>query len=141
MNKHDLTNSVTCLIEFLDSRECGESYWVDDEGCRHSADIGYVNEFLEDLQLYLNGEWKDPQNNHLGTRMFNYSVQYRMIEDICCSEIFCESVNQARFANGDPVLEMVNSLSVTRIPLKKTAWLQVIDLRTDKVVFTYDGPQ
>lgn len=141
MNNHDLRESVKCLIDFLENRECGESYWVDDEGRRHNADIGYVNDFLEDLWLYLNGEWKDPRSVPFVSLLFNYSVQYRMVGESCCSEILCESVIQDRFANGDSVLEVVNSLSVTRIPLKKTAWLQVIDLHTDKVIFTYDGSQ
>lgn len=141
MNSHDLKESVKCLIDFLDSRECGESYWVDDEGRQHNADIGYVNDFLEDLRLYLNGEWKDPRFVPFASRFFNYSVQYRMIGNEPVSEIFCESVSQACFGDGDPVFEVVNGLSVTSIPLKKTAWLRVIDLHTDKVIFIYDGPQ
>lgn len=138
MKNHDLRKSVKCLIDFLDSRECGESYWVDDEGRRHNADIGYVSEFLEDLRLYLNGEWKDPRTNHLGIRMFNYSVRYRMLGDVLCFERFCESVNHIRYPNDDPGLEIVNGPSVTRIPLKNVAWLRVTDLHTDKVIFTHD---
>lgn len=141
MNENNLLESVKCLIDFLDSRECGESYWVDDEGRHHNADIGYVNEFLEDLRLYLNGEWKDPHSVSLASQFFNYSVQYRMIGNGLFSEIFCKSVNHACYANGDPVLEVVNDILVTRIPLKKTAWLQIIELNTGKVIFTYDGPQ
>lgn len=138
MDNHDLRESVKCLIDFLENRECGESYWVDDEGQRHNADIGYVNEFLEDLWLYLNGEWKDPKNNNLGTRMFNYSVQYHMIGDRFHSEISCESINHIRYANGDPGLEIVNGLSVTRIPLKAADRVQVINLHTNKTIFIHD---
>lgn len=139
MNNHDLRESVKCLLNFLDSRECGESYWVDDEGRQHNADIGYVSEFLEDLRLYLNGEWKDPQNNNLGTRMFNYSVQYRMIDDQSYSEIWCESINHIRYANGDPGLEIINGLSVTRIPLKKADKVRAVNLHTSKTVFIHDS--
>lgn len=138
MNNHDLRESVKCLIDFLDSRECGESYWVDDEGKRHHADIGYVNEFLDDLRLYLNGDWKDLQSNYLGVRMFNYSVRYRMIGDQSYSEMFCESINHIRYANGEPGLEIVNGLSVTRIPLKKADRVQVVNLHTNKTVFIHD---
>lgn len=139
MKNHDLRESVKCLIDFLENRECGESYWVDDERRRHNADIGYVNDFLEDLRLYLSGEWKDPLSVTFASLLFNYSVQYRMVDKSCCSEILCDSVNHLLLANGDPIIETVNGPSVTKFPLKKMAWLQIIDLNTDKVIFTYDG--
>lgn len=140
MNKHNLLESVKCLSDFLDERECGESYWTDDEGRRHNAGIGYVSEFLNDLLLYLD-EGQGRKQPSCQKCIFNYNVSYRYITDMCCSEIFCENWEKKMFLDADAAIVATAGLASTIISLPKVAWLQVTDLRTDKVVFTYDGPQ
>lgn len=140
MENHDLRESVKCLIDFLENRECGESYWVDDEGQRHNADIGYVNEFLIDLLSYLNGENGDYQTVHTGKRMFNYSVTYRPIKKIYAQEIFCTRWEKKNKNGVNEIILMYGDKEVLpHIPLPEVAWLQIIDLNTDEVIFTYDG--
>ena len=41
------------VLDFACHCKGGESYWIDFEGNRHSADMGYVCEYLEDLLRYI----------------------------------------------------------------------------------------
>lgn len=58
MNKEkrdELKEAVKILSDFVEHVPGGESYWIDEEGKSHTADMGYVCEFLTDLEGYLNG--------------------------------------------------------------------------------------
>lgn len=72
--RSSLLNSISALTEFLDNIECGCSYWVDFEGRSHTADIGYVSEFLEDLEKYLKGECEDQSDQIVLTKPFRYRI-------------------------------------------------------------------
>lgn len=53
MDTPKLLEAVKIVKDFVDNVPGGESYWIDKEGERHRADMGYVYEFLCDLEQYL----------------------------------------------------------------------------------------
>lgn len=52
----ELLKAVQIVGDFLDRTPASCGYWIDEQGHRHPADIGYVDEFLIDLEKYLSGE-------------------------------------------------------------------------------------
>lgn len=49
----DLLDAVTATLYFSINVPGFCGHWVDDEGKYHTADIGYVCDFLNDLKQYL----------------------------------------------------------------------------------------
>lgn len=135
MYNHDLREATKNLLNFLDSRECGESYWIDDEGNRHTADIGYVSEFLEDLRTYLNGDWRKPERNP----RFNFRIIYKLLGNSINSELFCENYEEF-ILNDKKAIDAINGLSVTHIPLSRVSFLKIYATETEDCVFAYFAP-
>lgn len=77
MDKRELQKAVDLIIEFLDSRASGESYWTDEEGRDHDADIGYVSEFLDDLKSYCDGTWESKNLRYARNPVFKYIVRWK----------------------------------------------------------------
>lgn len=50
MNPDEVVNFI---VDFAADCPGGESYWLDFEGELHSADMGYVLEYLKDLRQYI----------------------------------------------------------------------------------------
>lgn len=135
MNNHELRKSVKCLIDFLDSRECGENYWIDDEGRRHNADIGYVSEFLEDLRLYLNGEWKEPEKR----AKFKFRILYKLCGARFPVELFCEDYEEI-VLNDKHSINAINGNTGTHIPLSECSFIKIYDVETEDRVYAYFAP-
>lgn len=53
MNKTEIKNAVNTVIDYVETLKSGCSFWIDEEGKMHTADMGYVFEFLFDLKTYL----------------------------------------------------------------------------------------
>lgn len=132
MNNHDLRKSVKCLLDFLDSRECGESYWIDDEGQHHNADIGYVSEFLEDLYLYLKGDWKVPEKRP----KFKFRILYKLRGARFPVELFCEDYEEI-ILNDKHNINAINGHTETNVPLSTCSFLKIYDVETEDCVYAY----
>lgn len=48
-NKETLYKSAKALLDFLETVETGNSFWIDQNKKMHTCDMGYVFEFLEDV--------------------------------------------------------------------------------------------
>lgn len=132
MNKHDLREAVNILTSFLVSRECGESYWVDDEGHRHSADIGYVSEFLQDLGLYLKGDWKAPEKN----TKFKFRILYKLYDASRPAELFCADYEEI-ILNDKTAINAINGYTGTCILVSICSFLKIYDVETEECVYAY----
>ena len=49
----DLLDAVEVVLHFAVNVPGGCSYWIDEESNSHTADMGYVCEFLDDLKEHL----------------------------------------------------------------------------------------
>lgn len=135
MNAQELKKSVETILDFLDERECGESYWTDDEGRRHHADIGYVNEFLEDLRVYLSGEWKEPKRDF----SFNFRIVYKLLGNSLLSELFCSKYEEI-ILNDKKSINAINGNTGCHIPFSAISFLKIYDVATEECVFAYFAP-
>lgn len=52
-DKKILLDAAKVVSDFAVDVEGGCSFWIDEEGISHVADMGYVCEFLDDLIEYL----------------------------------------------------------------------------------------
>lgn len=131
MDNKNLLNAVNLITEFLDSRPSGESYWVDAEGRRHDADIGYVSEFLDDLKMYLEGRWMSKDLRYAYNPTFKYIATWQQ-NDGQYQEMMCEDIT----LKVDR-LEMVNGIKVEYIPFKTTSGIEVTEITSGRHVFGY----
>lgn len=131
MDKQNLLNAANLITEFLDSRPGGESYWIDEEGRNHDADIGYVSEFLDDLKMYLEGRWVSKNLRYAYNPAFRYIVTWQQ-NDGQYQEMMCEDI---RFKNDR--LEMVNGISVKYILFKAVSGIEVTEIGSGRHVFGY----
>ena len=54
-----LRDAVKTVSYFVENVPGGCSYWIDEKGTCHTADMGYVCEFLDDLEEYLETRTSD----------------------------------------------------------------------------------
>lgn len=124
-NKEELKKAVKVLSEFVEEVPGGESYWIDDEGEIHNADMGYVCEFLSDLEEYLSGNWESRENKILKSFPSKYNL-----------EILYENGDFSMFqCQGAPILQNklfveVNPYQTIKIPLKDISSAYMMDLET-----------
>lgn len=51
--KRKLLNAVEIVKKFTEDVPGGDSYWINDEGGKHTADMGYAWGYLNSLSKYL----------------------------------------------------------------------------------------
>ncbi len=75
-----LLESAQSVLEYVEKLESGDSYWVDDDGKTHTADMGYAMGFLEDLVAYLESKvYISPYETETGN--FDYRKFEKCVED------------------------------------------------------------
>lgn len=130
-----LLQAVTLISDFLDERPCGETYWVDYEDEAHSADIGYVNEFLMDLEAYLKGEWESQDDRLAKIYPPKYHVEIILKDkDSARKDYNCQTYN---IFNGQLSL-IINPFSIKRRNLDHMKFCKITRIDTGEVTFEFN---
>lgn len=136
INKKKVLNAVIVLEDFLDSVPGGESYWIDDEGKEHTADLGYVNEFLIDLKEYTIDAWEEPTPFPDDSYDYKVWISYKFVplppQCIRCKSYHFDDTQDAI------VLENIdNGMQTISIPHDRILIITVIDAKTNNTVYLY----
>lgn len=133
IDKKNVLNAVMILENFLNSVPGGESYWIDDEGKEHTADLGYVNEFLIDLKEYTTDALEE-QAIAQEPVPDNYKVYIShkfipVVEEFYCSDYYLDSTKK--------VLVFKTTAKENKVNLYALNAIKITSIKTGAVLYQY----